>query len=540
MVQTIVRATLNGLAIFPYNHRDAPVAQITDSSSSASFRSNAPIEFSFPIVDARFTCKRLLMPNRHISRNLSPMPSPTKTNAVKKSTTERARAIRVSQAERRKRLKTMTIEVDHVTHQKIKQLATNKHTTMQELVSSAIKSLTLPPTGDRPWSVFGHEPRSESGFVLTHASLFSGCGGFDLGFRQAGFKTVFANDINHDACKTYRRNLGPIEEGDVRSIGLPMLTQKLDVLTAGFPCQPFSNAGSRKGVDDNRGTLFQTAIDVVAKLRPRVVVFENVRGLLSFSSGKKLLIEEICFQLNKLQYDVVFRLIDASRHNVAQRRLRVLIVGIERNPEHGVFAFPEPISRSDLTLSHTILDLTPDVFNQDELMQLNPQAIHLGAMIPEGGSWKDIPYEKMPPRLQRIWNNIERYRWPNFYRRFHRDEVAGTITAAFKPENAGVWHPIEKRIFSVREIARIQSFPDWFQFDGRTVKSKYQQIGNAIPPRLAFELAVSISKTLAGENLRKDGTHLCFSEFVAMGKPLRASDRDIVYSGLSAVENDYA
>jgi len=394
---------------------------------------------------------------------------------------------------------------------------------------------TRPASSDRPWSVFGDGPRAEDDCEFTHVSLFSGCGGFDLGFRQAGFKTVFANDINPDACKTYKANLGEITEGDVRALELPKLKRRLDVLTAGFPCQPFSNAGSRKGVEDDRGTLFQTAIYIVEKLSPRIVVFENVRGLLSFKNGKKLLIEEICSQLDKLGYDVAFSLVDASRHHVAQKRLRVLIVGVERNNKHGVFSFPHPVERTDLTLGHTILDLTADAANQGELMQLNPQAIHIGSMVPEGGSWRNIPYEKLPPRLKKIHDNIERYHWPKFYRRFHRDEVAGTITAAFKPENAGVWHPTEKRIFSVREIGRIQSFPDWFKFDGKSVKSKYQQIGNAIPPRLAYELASQIAKVLKGEDLRGDAACLTFDQFILTGKPLRACDRDVLFStGTSA------
>ncbi len=336
--------------------------------------------------------------------------------------------------------------------------------------------------------------------------------------------------MDAEACKTYRLNLGDIFEGDIRTVKLPDLKRRLDVLTAGFPCQPFSNAGSRKGILDDRGTLFQTAIDIVEKLNPRVVVFENVRGLLSFRNGETLLIEEICRQLDKLGYDVVFSLVDASKHHVAQRRLRLLIVGVERNREHGAFSFPSPVERTDLTLGHTILDLTPDIANQSELMQLNPQAIHIGSMVPEGGSWRDIPYENLPTRLKKISDNIERYHWPKFYRRFHRDEVAGTITAAFKPENAGVWHPIEKRIFSVREIGRIQSFPDWFNFDGKSIKSKYQQIGNAVPPRLAYELASQIARVLKGEDLREDGTYLTFDQFVSKGKPLRACDRDVIFS----------
>ncbi|MBU0688437.1 MAG: DNA cytosine methyltransferase [Gammaproteobacteria bacterium] len=383
----------------------------------------------------------------------------------------------------------------------------------------------------RPWEIFTPISKGSKKAELTHVSLFSGCGGFDLGFHQAGFETVFANDINLDACETYRHNIGEISDQDVRVVGVPKLSKRPDVLTAGFPCQPFSNAGSRKGVEDSTsGTLYQTALAFVRDLKPRSVVFENVRGLLSFGDGEKLLIQEICEELDSLGYNVVFSLIDASRHHVPQKRLRVFIVGVERTHSAGVFSFPHPIDRDDLSLKHTILDLNSKVLNQKELMQLNPQAIQLGSMVPEGGSWKNIPYEKLPERLKKISDNMERYRWPNFYRRYHRDEIAGTITAAFKPENAGVWHPIEKRIFSVREIARIQTFPDWFDFVGRTIKSKYQQIGNAVPPRLAYEMAVQIKAVLGGADLRGESEYMSFEQFVDSGKPLRARDRDVIFS----------
>ena len=386
----------------------------------------------------------------------------------------------------------------------------------------------------RPWELFEASPRLTTRGKLTHVSLFSGCGGFDLGFHQSGFKTTFANDINEDAAETYRHNIGEICTDDIRKIELPALVKRTDVLTAGFPCQPFSNAGSRKGLEDGRGTLYQSALAIVKELKPRAVVFENVRGILSFKKDGKLLIQEICEELNALGYAVTFSLIDASRHNVPQKRLRLFIVGIDKNETKGTFAFPTPKDRADLTLEHTILDIKKKTLNQNELMQLNPQAITLGAMVPEGGSWKDIPYAKLPDRLKRIADNMEKYRWPNFYRRFHRNEIAGTITAAFKPENAGVWHPVEERIFSVREIARIQTFPDWFGFQGRSIKSKYQQIGNAVPPRLAFEIAEQVKAALNGQDLRKNTPHMLFTEFIEAGKPLRAKDQDVVFNAGTA------
>lgn len=459
------------------------------------------------------------------------------TKKLMKGLQHQAKVIKISTGTPRKRsdAKSATVEVGGKTRGNIKPPNHKKSATAQNLRPSLLKPSAKTSDDEkkrvRPWEIFTPVKKSTSKADLTHVSLFSGCGGFDLGFHQAGFKTVFANDINPDACETYRQNIGKISDQDIRVVGVPKLSKRPDVLTAGFPCQPFSNAGSRKGVEDSTsGTLYQTALAFVRELKPRSVVFENVRGLLSFGDGKKLLIQEICEELDSLGYNVVFSLIDASKHHVPQKRLRLFIVGVERAHAAGIFSFPYPLDRDDLSLKHTILDLQSNALNQRELMQLNPQAIQLGSMVPEGGSWKDIPYDKLPERLRKISDNMERYRWPNFYRRYHRDEIAGTITAAFKPENAGVWHPIKKRIFSVREIARIQTFPDWFLFVGRTIKSKYQQIGNAVPPRLAYEMAVQIKAVLGGADLRGNSAYMSFEQFVGAGKPLRACDRDVIFS----------
>lgn len=378
---------------------------------------------------------------------------------------------------------------------------------------------------DRPWSVFGEKRLKEKKNGYTHVSLFAGVGGLDLGFRAAGFRTIWANDIDPDACETFRDNLGDIiQEGDIREIGFPKLEEPLDVLSAGFPCQPFSNAGSRRGVKDSRGDLFNFALDAVKALKPKVVLFENVRGLLSIKIGKKLLIEEILRQLHNEGYDCQLKLVDASNHRVAQRRMRLLIVGVQRDADLGPFRYPQEKHKEGLSIGETILDVLSHLPNQNELMQLNPQAVKLGTYVPEGGSWKDIPYDVLPERLQHIHRNMAKYRWPKFYARFHRDDIAGTVTAAFKPENAGVWHPVESRVFSVREVARIQSFPDWFVFGGRNTKSKYQQIGNAVPPRLAYEVALEIVNVLEGHKPRTLG------DFLKEKRPLRTSDKAIHYT----------
>jgi len=202
------------------------------------------------------------------------------------------------------------------------------------------------------------------------------------------------------------------------------------------------------------------------------------------------------FSLISLKYEVHLALVNAADYGVPQNRLRVVMVGKRKDILNSYF-FPEKKAGLDLRLNK-ILDVPPGTENQSDIIKLNPQAYKIGALVPEGGSWKSIPYNKLPKRLKYIRDNIRRYRWPNFYRRFSREEIAGTITAAFKPENAGVWHPIKKRTFTAREIARIQSFPDNFVFRARTVKGIYQMIGNAVPPLLAKAFGESIMACIKG------------------------------------------
>ncbi|WP_435168484.1 DNA cytosine methyltransferase [Paenibacillus glycanilyticus] len=362
----------------------------------------------------------------------------------------------------------------------------------------------------------------------TVLSMFCGCGGLDLGFHQNGYDVVWANDINEDACLTYEQNLGTVVRGNIEDLEMPNI-EDLDVLLSGFPCQSFSNAGNRKGINEKRGNLYKFTLKYIKELRPKVVVMENVRGLLSTKTESGYLLPEICESLSSLNYEVHFNLINASHYGVPQNRLRVLVVAINKDAQIGNFHFPEPIRDTELTLEKTIFDIPEDTPNQDEILRLNPQAIYLGSFVPEGGSWKDIPTEVLPDRLKRIRDNMEKYRWPNFYRRFRRDEVAGTITAAFKPENAGVWHPVENRVFTAREIARIQSFPDDFIFCGRSVKANYEMIGNAVPPKLSYVFAKSIKEILKGENLPQREPVRYFSQIKYGTTPIKVGGPEIIF-----------
>ena len=334
-------------------------------------------------------------------------------------------------------------------------------------------------------------------------SLFSGCGGLDLGFEKAGFEKVWANDFDADAQAVYSLNLGDIDGRDIRTVGEKEIPQG-DILTAGFPCQPFSSAGSRKGVYDSRGMLYKECLRIIQDKMPKVIVFENVRGLLStkYIDGRNLadVIVEDLSAMNEVGYNVVHKLLNASDYGVPQNRQRVFFVGVRK--DLGVnFIFPPKQKKEHLTLRH-ILDIPNTVKNQVD-WGLSPQALEMIKYIPEGGSWKDVPYEKLAPRFQRIRDNMKKYRSPNFYRRFSRDEINGTITASAQPENCGIIHPIENRRYTIREVARIQSFPDDFLFiddSPKNIVAMYKVIGNAVPVSLAQSVALAIMEQVFQKN----------------------------------------
>lgn len=330
-------------------------------------------------------------------------------------------------------------------------------------------------------------------------SLFSGCGGLDLGFETAGFDIVWANDFDSDAQAVYRLNIGDIDGRDIMSVREEDIPD-CDILTAGFPCQPFSNAGNRKGVHDSRGMLYKECLRIIEKKRPKVIVFENVKGLLStkYIDGRKLVdvIVEDLSNLDGIGYNVDYKLINASDYGVPQNRQRVLFIGIRKDLNVD-FVFPKKMDKEGLAVGN-ILDIPDDVPNQVD-WPLSPQAMEMIEYIPEGGSWKDVPYERLAPRFRKIRDNMKKYHSPNFYRRFARNEICGTMTASAQPENCGIVHPVENRRFTIREVARIQTFPDDFIFiddNMKNITAMYKVIGNAVPVKMANAIATAIKEQI--------------------------------------------
>lgn len=330
-------------------------------------------------------------------------------------------------------------------------------------------------------------------------SLFSGCGGMDTGFKKAGFNIVYANDFDTDAQAVYSLNLGEIDGRDILTVGEDEIPDG-DILTAGFPCQPFSNAGNRKGVHDSRGMLYKECLRIIECKMPKVIVFENVKGLLStkYIDGRNLseVIVEDLSTMNGIGYNVVYRLVNASDYGVPQNRQRVLFVGVRKDLGKE-FIFPSKLSKDKLALKY-ILNIPKEVENNVD-WPFSPQALDMINYIPEGGSWKDVPYEHLAPRFQKIRDNMKKYHSPNFYRRFSRDEICGTMTASAQPENCGIIHPTQNRRFTVREVARIQTFPDDFKFitdTPRNITAMYKVIGNAVPVTLANNIANAIMEQI--------------------------------------------
>ena len=324
-------------------------------------------------------------------------------------------------------------------------------------------------------------------------SLFSGCGGLDFGFQKAGYDIVYANDIWSSVKKTYEYNLKhEIIIDDITKVNKTNIPQG-EVILAGIPCQPFSNAGKRKSTKDKDGNLFLQVIDVVKnqKKKPKVVVFENVRGFLSSKDENgKPLTDRFSEEMEGLGYITKFELINAANFGVPSNRFRIFIVCYLKSMKKEFF-FPKPLGIETPTVGDIISMKLPKDENQ-EVWDLPPSSKKIVKFIKEGGSWKDVPYDELAPRHQRIRDNMKKYRSPNFYRRFSRKEIMGTITATSSPENSGILHPLEDRRYSVREIARFQSYPDTFKFVDASIQNKYKMIGNSVPPMLSMHIAKSI------------------------------------------------
>lgn len=384
-------------------------------------------------------------------------------------------------------------------------------------------------------------------------SLFSGCGGLDLGvignfefkgkkYKRNKFSIAFSNDFDKAATKVYNKNFKyfkhNITEKDIALLDHREIPD-FDFLIGGFPCQPFSSAGLRKGITDDRGTLFENAIEmfqisIEKGKKPIGFMFENVRGITSSKMPDGTTVpDEIVKRMELLGYNTNYKLIKASNYGVPSNRYRLFIVGFRKDIGYFDYNLMDEVvaennipniktSPYNLYLGSVLCDIPEDAPQRNDYWKYSPAGqkmvesigfcedgnIALGEFkenkplsaisetITQGRSWKNMPYEDLTPRFKKIWDDPKKYRAPNFYRRFALGEINGTITASAQPENCGITHPFEHRRFTVREIARIQSFPDDFEFPHTTIANAYKVIGNAVPPILGWVFAKSVEKFL--------------------------------------------
>lgn len=326
--------------------------------------------------------------------------------------------------------------------------------------------------------------------------LFAGAGGLALGMSLAGFHHVLLNEFDTSACNTLKTNKPNwnVIEGDVRHIDFTPLRGKVDFLSGGFPCQAFSYAGKQAGFNDTRGTLFFELARAVKEIRPLVFMGENVKGLISHDEGRTF--DTIRNTIKELGYTLVDpRVLKAIMYQVPQKRERLILIAIRNDVADKVqFHWPTPFYRV-LTLRDALHK--SDIFDTDVSETIGfsypEKKKQVMALVPQGGNWRDLPEDIAKSYMGGSW--LLGGGKTGMARRLSLDEPSLTLTCSPCQKQTERCHPTETRPLSVREYARIQTFPDYWQFQG-TVAAQYKQIGNAVPVNLAWAIGRSLIRLL--------------------------------------------
>lgn len=339
-------------------------------------------------------------------------------------------------------------------------------------------------------------PKQQRGFEILKETketpyrvveLFSGAGGLALGMEHAGLGCEMLVEMDKHACATLRKNRPHWHtvEGDIHQVSFEGV--QADVVAGGFPCQAFSYAGKRLGFEDVRGTLFYEFARAIQEIRPKVIVGENVKGLLKHDEGRTL--QTMLQILDELGYAVAYRVLRAQYFDVAQKRERLLIFGIRKDLQRPL-AFP--IEKNYSTSVREALQGVPDSPGQ----KYTERKHQVMSLVPEGGYWRDLPLGVQ-----------QSYMGASFHlgggktgmaRRLAWDEPSLTLTCNPAQKQTERCHPSETRPLTVREYARIQSFPDDWTFSG-SVAAQYKQIGNAVPVNLGYHIGRAVVAMLSGE-----------------------------------------
>lgn len=345
-------------------------------------------------------------------------------------------------------------------------------------------------------SQWAEEIRTEPMRVYTSIELFAGAGGLALGMEKAGFHHVLLNEVDREACRTLRINRPEwnVVEQDVHQLSFKDYRNQVDLLTGGFPCQAFSYAGNKGGFEDARGTLFFELARAVRESNPKVFMCENVRGLSTHDGGRTMRI--IRSTIGELGYTLVEpRVLQAIKYQVPQKRERLIMVAVRNDYADRVrFEWPSPYYRI-MNLRDALFagELYPDDVPESVGQKYPEKKRRVMELVPMGGYWRDLPLE-----IQREYMGgsfgLEGGK-TGMARRLSLDEPSLTLTCSPAQKQTERCHPIETRPLTVREYARIQTFPDSWQFAGN-LNSQYKQIGNAVPVNLAYAIGRSLVRLL--------------------------------------------
>jgi DNA (cytosine-5)-methyltransferase 1 len=328
-----------------------------------------------------------------------------------------------------------------------------------------------------------HPAATTQTIPLTHPPTFievcSGCGGLSSGFLNAGWDAKLLNEIEPVFAATLKKNHPGIlvETKDMQKLDLTQYHGQIDVLMGGIPCQAFSQAGLREGLNDPRGQLMLDFNRLIKQVSPKILMVENVEGLTTHNNGKTL--ESILSLFaNDGAYHMYHKVLNAGQYEVPQKRKRIFIIGV-RDDIHqakGAFTYPSPSSNTVL-----LRDVLPNCPPSDGAKY--PEAKKkVMDLVPEGGCWVDLPEDIQRAYMGGSFESGGGKR--GMARRLAMNEQCLTLTTSPAQKQTERCHPLETRPLTVREYARIQTFPDSYVFEG-SMANQYKQIGNAVPVKLA-------------------------------------------------------
>ena len=330
---------------------------------------------------------------------------------------------------------------------------------------------------------------------FTAIELFAGAGGLALGIDKAGFETLALVEIDKDASDTLKRNRPKwrVINDDIANISCLNLPEyfnldvgDLDLLSGGAPCQSFSYAGKRLGLEDARGTLFYHYAKFLEQLQPKMFLFENVRGLLTHDKGRTY--KTITDIFESTGYTIQKKILNAWDYGVAQKRERLITIGIRNDLSSTIhFEFPKPHQYKPV-LRDILLDCP-----KSEGAAYSEEKRKIFELVPPGGYWRDIPEDTAKKYMKSCWYMGGGR--TGILRRLSPDEPSLTVLTSPSQKQTDRCHPLEPRPFTIRENARCQSFPDDWQFCG-SIGQQYKQVGNAVPVNLAYDIAIKIKEAL--------------------------------------------